>query len=112
MALDDVQKWMKRLNRHKPFYLYFKSPTSNFRTNTIYTLIWNDKNKTKIGTVEDHMYCRYGINTCAVLNGESMLDVWNGQTIDEEQFLCMLEVRRHISNLPIFELSELQNLRW
>lgn len=118
---DDVVKWKKRLKRKGPFYLvkteqFDKSFTRSDdvfveKRGTRYYLIWNDGYKTKYGTLEDHMWTRYGIGTICVLNGETRFDLWNGSTINDEIFHAMVKVRNEVSDLPTFDLDELKNLQ-
>lgn len=127
MNNEDVLKWKKRLNKKGPFYLYSKDtkphivyewdntvkPPTRIDINTtknIYTVIWNDGAKTKLGSLEDWMHCRYGINTWATLKGDTVFDLWNGECVNDESFKAMLEVRHHTSNLPHFSLDTLIGL--
>jgi hypothetical protein len=79
----DISKWKGRLNRKGPFYLFEA-------INGIYTVIWQDAEKTKIGTLYDGMFIRYGINTIAVMRGERERDLWNGSAVSDEQFASPL----------------------
>lgn len=128
--LTDVERWMKRLSKKGPFYLYETTPYySSFtpyrvvdgekiesepvvREGFNYFVFWNDGYKTKYGMLRDHMYCRYGIDTICVLNGETKFDLWNGGTINDDIFDRMVEVRNCRSTLPKFELTELKHLSW
>lgn len=113
---EDVQKWMKRLNRKGPFYLYkedvYKPYTSAKEPVKHYFVIWNDKEKTKYGYFYDGMHCRYGVQTCTVLNGNTKFDLWAGHNIDDDIFEAMLKLRNETSELRHFELTEIQDLRW
>jgi hypothetical protein len=106
---EDVQKWMKNLNRRGPFYLWETTPHPNGQS---YIIIWNDGAKTKIGQLHDGLWCRYGINTWSVLNGSRPHDLWNGFGITDDEFEAMLAVREHRSLLPKFKLETLKDLRW
>lgn len=100
--MDDIEKWKRRTIKKGPFRLENKSKNFNgFK----YYLIWNEKDKTKYGYLYDGMYCRYGIKTISVLNGGSMLDLWNGSAIDASIFNEMLKVRNNISSLPDFDIN-------
>jgi len=107
---EDVQKWMKTLNRKGPFYLYRVSEEKSINH---YFVIWNDKRKTKYGYLSDGMYCRYGIRTICVLNGDTTFDLWNGQAVSSEPeiFDEMLKVRNKENTLPIFKLENLKDLK-
>lgn len=108
---QDVQAWMKRLNRKGPFWIYKKelfkhtlydysqSPSSSRDVPAQrYYVIWNDGNKTKYGVLSDYMWTRYGIDTQCVLNGDTKFDLWNGQNINDEIFEMMLDVRNDSDN--------------
>lgn len=120
MFSDDVKAWMKRLNRKGPFYLIRTEPFDNSvvrpdgevltRIGNNYFVIWNDKEKTKIGCLSDHMYCRYGISTIATLNGDRPHDLWNGSAVSNADFDEMLKVRKGNSSLPTFDLTVLKNI--
>lgn len=117
---EEVAKWMKRLNRKGPFYLLRTEPyhyevtrqdgSLFVKDGTTYVIIWNDGDKTKLGSVHDHMWCRYGVSTRTVLNGDRPHDLWNGAGISDEEFQEMLAVRKNSSTLPIFQLETLKNL--
>lgn len=104
-----VDEWLKRTRRKSPFYLYRRVHSDKGWT---YFVIWNEGNKTKYGSLEDGMWTRYGINTCTVLNGETKFDLWQGDQINDDIFDQMLKVRHEESDLPIFEVHTLKNLRW
>lgn len=116
----DVLMWMKRLNRKGPFYLLRTEESSVTRYDhlvtpsrpyelpaNIYVVIWNDGEKTKIGSFKDYMFARHGVSTRAVLNGETPFDLWNGSTIGDAEFQAMLAVRNATSELPHFDLHTL-----
>ncbi len=120
----DVTKWKKRLNRQGPFYLLRTEPYHKeyprmdggvtVHDGFTYTVIWNDGHlyKTKLGTLRDHMMCRYGIQTETVLKGERPHDLWNGSNLSDEDFQAMLDVRHRVSTLPKFSLDTLEHLNW
>ena len=133
VELTDVEKWMKRLSKKGPFYLYKTTPYYSsitpyrmvdgvkvelepvVREGSNYFVIWNDGHKTKYGYVRDHMLCRYGIETCCVLNGETKFDLWNGSTIDDDIFDMMLLVRDPTvedKQMQRFTLDQLKHLSW
>lgn len=118
-------KWMKRLNRKGPFYLLSTEtePHTIYRwedgtridtetTKQVYCVIWNDKEKTKLGYFQDYMSTRYGVSTRCVLNGDTPFDLWNGQGTTDEEFAEMLKVRQGQSTLPHFDLNTIQGLVW
>ncbi len=117
---DDVLAWIKRLNRKGPFYLYHAEPwesehpfhDGSKKSGTLYTLIWNDKDKTKIGSVHDWMYARYGIGTRAAVIGDRPQDLWRGDLLDENEITAMRLVRDGKSSLPEFNLHHLENVMW
>lgn len=121
---DDVAKWIKRLSRKGPFHLLRTEAFSKTRYDhsvkpsrayevpaTRYWVIWNDGEKTKIGSFSDFMLCRYGVATCAVLNGDTPFDLWNGAGFQDD-FPAMLAVRNGTSDLPHFGLADIQGLSW
>lgn len=121
---DDVMKWMKRLNRKGPFYLLSTEtePHTIYRweagvridtetTKQVYCVIWNDKEKTKLGYFQDYMCTRYGVSTRCVLNGDTPFDLWNGAGTTDEEFAEMLKVRNGESELPHFDLDSLVGLK-
>lgn len=114
--LSDEEKWMKRLNRKGPFYLYEQTKQKRYPADTEevnhYFVIWNDKEKTKYGCFNDKMLCRYGVSTLTVLRGETKFDLWNGQCIDDDVFGEMLKVRNGTSTLPEFKLETIKDLGW
>ncbi len=124
--MSDVEQWMKRLTRKGPFYLLdtkfdtterwdhsaynHETKTGSVKTEvprTTYWVIWNDKEKTKLGSFCDYMYARYGVATRSVLNGDTPFDLWNGQGIEQATFDEMLKVRNNTSTLPHFDLKTL-----
>lgn len=112
MHSNDVQKWMKRLNRKAPFWIYQiekfdhsiyehvpgKIPNVRLVPANRYYVVWNDGDKTKYGNVSDYMWTRYGISTLCVLNGDTRFDLWNGHNIDDHIFDMMLDVRNDSDN--------------
>lgn len=118
--MDDIEKWKRRTIKKGPYWLYtttklkdlFCDDSSIDETLNLYYLMWNDKDKTKFGTLRDNMYCRYGFNTLAVLNGETELDVWNGKNINRYIFEHMLKVRNGETDLPIFNIDEVKIKSW
>lgn len=124
---NDVENWKKRTKRKGPFYLYEyenieyshgkavggEYKVSHHNPGKAYTLIWKEKDKTKIGILKDGMYCRYGMSTFGVLIGDSPLGLWQsggGGTVDDDQFAAMQRVARGESQLPIFDIDQLQDL--
>lgn len=120
---DDVAAWAKRLSRKGPFYLFRTEPSTHTRYDhsttpatvsevpaSIYVVIWNEGEKTKLGALQDYMYCRYGIGTRATLSGDTPYDLWNGHNVDDESFSAMLDVRHGRTKLPEFDLLSLVGL--
>ena len=123
---ENVEKWIKRLNRKGPFYLYeteqgttVRWDHSNYNPETktgsvkttvpkkSYYVIWNDDDKTKFGSFSDYMLTRHGVATRSVLNGDTMFDLWNGSGLDQTIFDEMLKVRKRMSGLPHFDIRSL-----
>lgn len=122
---DDVAAWKKRLNRKGPFHLlrteagthdkWDHSAAPPFKKTvpiSIYVVIWNDGEKTKLGAFSDHMSCRYGVGTRSVLKGDTPYDLWNGHNVDDDSFAAMLAVRNGTSSLPLFNLDTIEGLSW
>jgi hypothetical protein len=110
--MTGVEKWMKRHSK-KTFYLLKKEIIVPGRHE--HYLIWNDKDKTKYGAIRDGAFVRYGIQTTAVLSGETEFDVWSYDSlrrINHTVFKAMLLVRHGHSKLPIFDLSKLKELQY
>ena len=75
-------------------------------------MIWNDKDKTKIGSVNDWMWARYGIKTRAAVIGDRPQDLWRGDLLDDSEITAMRLVRDGISSLSVFNLQHLENVMW
>lgn len=118
----DVLAWMKRLNRKGPFYIYNIQPKQvqdwvdnkwikyEHPSHKSYTVIWNDGDKTKIGILEDGMYCRYGISTKAYLAGDRPQDMWQGRNVSDDEYAAMVDVRKDQSSLKTLDLNDLKDL--
>lgn len=124
-ACEDVEKWKKRLRRKGPFYLlgtetqtedlYDHTVTPSLKSTvpaTLYWVIWNDGEKTKMAAFKDYMWCRYGAQGTVVLNGDTPFDLWNGAGLEQETFDEMLGVRKGTTALSEFDLDTLVGVRW
>lgn len=113
---ERVEKWMKRVNRNAPYYLFAKSKVMDNTDDygNVYTLIWKDKSsgKVKLGTIHDGARVRYGFQTWATLNSESWTGFWqvSNNCLTEDEGNAMIAVYKGESKLPVFELKNLKNL--
>lgn len=125
----DVEKWLKRKAKEGPYYLlgkqtvrYFAGwdrstelPTQIFKDGFIYTVIWKNKDKVSIGKFKDGMMARYGVATWGNMKYPyGLTDIWQTTrgALDLEDIQQMQAVANDLSDLPIFELSELKDVTW
>ena len=129
---EALQKWFARAEKKGPYYLFHQEPYRNYcyglphahaRWPGIenwqkYWLIWQETSKgvtkTKLATVEDGFCARYGFNTLGVLTGKSVTGLWqaSSNSVTEEQLQAMLDVANGKTNLPTFNLHDLQDFSW
>lgn len=113
---SEVEKWKKRTKKKGPFYLYKTSIANESWRNgpNIYTVIWYERNKTKIGSFYDGMYCRYGISTYGTLTGATMSGFWQASSgvLDDNEMTTMLNFAKGERTLLEFDIETIKNLRW
>ena len=103
---EAVESWLKRTEKKAPFYL-FESVDGH------YTVIFKHKKKVRVGGLSDGMHCRYGIGTFGALSGVSPLGLWQScaGAVSQKQLDEMILVAKGQSQLPVFDVRSLKNLK-
>lgn len=107
---SQIQKWLRSTLKKQPFFLFEENPTNNF------IIIFNDKNKTKIGVVKNNMYCRYGIRVFGSISSNEnkivsplSFRLWQQSTnaVSNHQLQEMINVYNNSSTLHVFNFNSI-----
>ncbi|OWK35437.1 hypothetical protein [Fimbriiglobus ruber] len=120
---SDLNKWLKRLEKKRPFYLYASEEmlyatraTKGEKTIPGWRrrVIWQEGEKTKIGVLADGMWGRYGIQTYGVLTGKEPTGLWqsSGDVVTASELQALLEVANERHSFGEFDPVILMDLEW
>lgn len=106
---------LRRTHAKGPFWLYSATPHEFGSIGGMsYTIIFEDRGKVRIGTVDDCMHCRYGIQTFGSLSSPESTGLWQVRpgAVKEDQLDAMISVFDGVYELPEWGLVQLKNLVW
>lgn len=104
--MNEIEKWIKRSNKKQARLL--KSEEG------VHTIVYFDKGKVRIGEVRDGMLCRYGISCRGAMYSEDQMSLWQSRpgAVGYGEVTEMQAYLRGESELPDFDFSSIQGLRW
>ena len=127
-----IANWLKKTSRKGPFHLLRTEPITYTRSGyttagckwiitdvsgTKYFVIWQEKEKTKLGYFHDGMSTRFGMHTLGVLSGKLVNGLWQARkgTVTMKDLDAMLRVANGLSPYKdtqnvLFDLETLENL--
>lgn len=103
---EDIQKWIKRSNRKAAKLIGTECGR--------HQIVYFDKGKVRVGTVEDGMYCRYGISCRGAMYSTDPMSLWQSGPGSCSQYdvQVMTDYLNDNCSLPDFDFGSIKNLRW
>lgn len=123
-GMTDLERWLNRLKKKEPFYLYASEEILYGTTATQgrkeipgwrRRVIWQEGDKTKIGVLVDGMRGRYGIATYGVLTGcEPTGGLWQASpsTVTDSELHALIDVATGKHSFSTFDPGALKDLNW
>ncbi|AZD86571.1 hypothetical protein F2A37_16710 [Pseudomonas chlororaphis] len=104
--MSDIQNWIKRSNRKAAKLI--KSSLG------AHDIVYFDKGKVRVGTLQDGMYCRYGISCRGAMVSADPMSLWQSGpgACTREDVQIMTDYLNGTSSLQDFDFGSIKDLKW
>lgn len=106
MSSEEVQKWVKRNNRKRAKLVS--------KRGGVYEIVYFDRGKVRVGSVEDGQYCRYGIKSRGAMYSTDPMSLWQSGpgACSIEDVNLMQQYLEGTCSFPDFDFGQIKDLRW